>query len=1139
MDDVKKRSKSNPVVLSDNLFPVVGIGASAGGLNAFRTLITAIPEDSGMAFVLVQHLDPNHESLLPELLQKATPIKVLEISDDIKVRPNHIYILPSNKMLTANDGVLELSLRPDRSTNKPNLPIDLFFDSLATIHKAHAIGVVLSGTGSDGSKGLQAIKAQGGLTFAQDQDSSAFKQMPANAISMGVVDYILSPDQIPQKILELRNHFQPLEQPEKTEITEDEGYNQIISFLRVWKGTDFSSYKQSTIRRRISRRMAINKAEDFGSYIWFLQQNKTEQDALFQDLLIPVTTFFRDQNVFDHLIEKVFPELIQKQKDGLPIRVWVAGCSTGQEAYSLAISLRQLLGPHVHQVQIFASDLSAPAIEKARKGFFTTKEITEVDDQILHEYFTKQAGGYQIKKEIRDMCIFAVHNFLKDPPFGRMDLISCRNVLIYLESHLQKKALSTFHYALGPNGYLLLGKSESSAVATGLFKSTNKAFKLFARKEVANKSIPFTTTSSQETFTGYSSLKDPKKVKPDFQSAADEMILTKYAPAGVVINQTMEIVQFRGDTSGYLQQASGEPSHNLLKMAKNELAFELRNLFHKVKKQGIPISKENFPVQVDEGMRLLSIEVIPLTNLAEPHFLVLFKLPVKSLALETGKKGARLSTQQKKDEKDLRIKQLEREMVETYQDIQIITETQEMAYKELQAANEDLLSGSEELQSLNEELQASREELLSTNEELTVLNHQLISVNRQLVTSRNYAEAIVGTIREPLLMLDSKFRIKTANSAFFKTFQISRPRIVGTSLFELENGQWDIPLLHTLLKVNLPSKTEITDVEISHDFPGIGNRVLLMSVCDISTEGQEEKFILLAIEDITQQKQHQIANKLFEKQLEDQVAQRTFELLEANKLLVLKNEELEKMNREVESFSYVASHDLQEPLRKIQAFAGRILKNEHEALSETGKDYFHRMQLAANRMQILIEDLLAYSHSSSKDHTFESTDLDQIVIEVIAELKESLQAKNAEIQFTALGFAWIKPFQFRQVITNLLGNSLKFSKADVPPEITIKSDKQTGLHFQRTNALLDHGALVPDKQYTHLSFCDNGIGFDPQYKDRIFVVFQRLNGKESYAGTGIGLAIVKKIIDSHHGTITAKGESGVGAQFDIYLPVNE
>ena len=862
---MEKPTLDKPLIKSQNLFPVVGIGASAGGLDAFKKLLKAIPEDSGMAYVLVQHLDPNHESLLPEILQKVTPIPVLEITDDIKVLPDHIYVIPSNKMMVATDGILMLAPRPAKSLTGRNLPIDLFFSSLAEVHQEHAIGVVLSGTASDGTQGLKAIKEQGGITFAQDEASAEYEGMPNSAVQAGVVDFILPPEEIPKKLLEVTSKSILSDEELQNIPKQDEDvFKQILSLLRIRKGVDFTYYKQTTIRRRILRRMVVNKNEEPADYLKFLRGNNPEQDLLYQDMLIPVTSFFRDKKVYENLCNEVFPAILKNKIPGEITRIWVAGCSTGQEVYSFAICFKEFLGDNYERLQIFGTDLSEPAILKARTGIYEKSELDSVSPQRLKEYFTKNNGGYQVNKSIRDLCVFAHHNFLKDPPFGKMDCISCRNVLIYMEPYLQKKALTTFHYALNPKGFLLLGKSETTGGVPELFAPASKTDKLYTRKDVQGRFMQVASQRSEQILTRTIQNSKSEIIRTDFQKTADDILLTKYTPAGVVVNDAMDIVHFRGNTANYLEQAPGKPSHNLLTMAKHGLGFELRNILHKAKTDQAVVVKENIPLHVNGALRNISIEALPLPNTLEPYYLVLFhdNNLTDAAGLVTGSKR-KVSAKIKQDEKDIRIQLLEQELSQLREDMRSITEEQEASNEELQSANEELLSGSEELQSLNEELETSKEELQSTNEELTVLNHELTGLNEQVTDARNYSESIVATLYQPLLVLDKHLRVKTANQAFYKTFQVDEQETEGVLIYDLGNRQWNIPELRNLLEEVLPQKKQISDFEVTHNFTSIGERIIVLNALEITREKKEEKLILLSIEDITEQRHSQVKEKKF------------------------------------------------------------------------------------------------------------------------------------------------------------------------------------------------------------------------------------------------------------------------------------
>ncbi len=1124
----RKKSKK-----SKNSFPVVGIGASAGGLNPFKKLLKAIPEESGMAFLFVQHLDPNHESMLPEILQKETKMRVVELSEGFKIEPNHVYVMPSNKLMGESKGKLQLTPRPSNKKLERTLPIDLLFTSIAEVYNSHAIGVVLSGTATDGTKGLKVIKDNGGITFAQNEASADYNGMPSSAIQSGMVDFILAPEDIPEKLVEVAkiiNTSVYLDESPKQD--EEDVFRQIITLLRVRKGTDFTYYKQTTIRRRILRRMAINKIKKVSAYLEYLREDKEEQDTLYSDFLIPVTSFFRDPKIFENLSNQFLPDIIDKIPNDKTIRVWVAGCSTGEEAYSLAILFRELLesrsvGNPGKKVQIFASDLSEPAIEKARLGTYSTTELAGVSEKRIEKYFTKSNGNFQLNRQIRDMCVFAAHNFLKDPPFGKIDLISCRNVLIYFEPYLQKKALATFHYVLNKNGILLLGKSETTSGVPDLFSEAAKSDKIYSRKEASSKFVQVVNRSSELDYNEREKNEVREKKSPDFQKTADEYMLKNYTPAGVVVNEAMDIVQYRGKTGPFLEQSSGKPSHNLMSLAVPGLAFELRNVLHKAKQGHEEIRKENIPIKLNDELHTVSIEAIRLPNTIEPYFLILFH----DTSSEKNKQGSETEgseTDERSDtDKNLRIQQLEQELVDTREDMRNITEDQEVANEELQTANEELMSSSEELQSLNEELETSKEELQSTNEELVVLNQEMSSLNKQVETERNYSESIVANIREPLLVLNKKLRIRTANNAFYKQFKFKEKETVGSLIYNLGDKMWDFPEIRELLEDIIPDKRVVLDYEVTHTFPGIGELHLLLNAREVAKDDKSENLILLSVEDITEQVKAREKRREIEEQhtneLEKKIEERTVELKKAI-------EELRETNKELEAFTYISSHDLQEPLRKIQTFAGLVLEKENQNLSDKGKTYFNAMQGAAKRMQKLIEDLLAFSRLNTSERTFETVDLGIIVEEVLANFNDVIKEKEANIELQDLCEADVIVFQFRQLMHNLISNALKFSKPGVKPVIKIQSSIVNGSELKAKK-------LSPDQNYCHISVADNGIGFDNKFSEKIFEVFQKLHSKDEYPGTGIGLATVQKIVSHHHGAIFVDSTLNKGTTFDIYIPI--
>ncbi len=1121
-------NKDKQKIRSSNLFPVVGIGASAGGLDAFKRLLRAIPESSGMAYILVQHLDPAHESILADLLQRVTTIPVQEITDNVEVVADHIYIIPSNKLLTATDGVLKLSDRLPR--NQRNMPIDLFFASLAEVHQSHAIGVVLSGTATDGTLGLKAIKDHGGITIAQEIQSAAYDGMPQSAIDANVVDYVLSPEKIPGKLLTLSGILKAAipDSPEDIHQIEEDGFKQILSFLRTRKGIDFTYYKQTTIRRRINRRIALSNKGGIVEYLVHLKQDKSELDILYQDLLIPVTQFFRDPKVFENLVETVFPALFYDRPVNEPLRIWIAGCSTGEEAYSIVMCLHEYLGERAAaaKIQVFATDISEMAIAKARTGIYKKNEMTGLSDGRQKQFFISKDGGFQLNKPIRDTCVFAYHNFLKDPPFARIDLISCRNSLIYMEPNLQKKALTTFHYSLCEKGFLLLGKSETSSQAADLFIAFDKSSKIYTRKNVKGSFLHEIAERKEGIFkeSKFGFAKN-EPGKDDFQKNADEAFISKYSPPGVIVNNDLDIVQFRGQTGIWLEPSSGKPNLNVLKMAREGLAFELRNALHKSKVSRKAVVKEDIPIQFMGGEKMVTLEVIPLLNTLEPHFLILFRdntLPSGPLPDQT--KEIQPGAFPPLGEDKIRIRKLQKELAESREDMKRITEDQEASNEELQSANEELLSGSEELQSLNEEMETAKEETQTSNEELIIVNQELFDRNEQLNLSRLYAESIVTTIREPLLVLNKSLQIRSANKSFYAKFQTTAEATVGKHLFELAGKLWDIQELREMLGKILPEKSTIVDYEVTLTLPTLGERIMLLNASTIFRESSEEQLILLAIEDITEKRRIDNALHLFSEELEKKVAERTTSLHEANL-------DLQHSNKNLEQFAYVASHDLQEPLRKIRTFSSILQSRHKNEMTDSVKDLFTKIESSAERMSNLIEEVLNFSKILNDDKGFKKTDLNDILRDVLNDFELLINEKHAVIHHEQLPVIEAIPLQITQLFYNLISNSLKFIRKGIDPVITITSKTLEGKDLEA------YTSFNPKLFFCEISISDNGIGFDQKYAEQIFLIFHRLQGRESYPGTGIGLALCKTIVVNHHGEIFAVSNENDGAEFKIILPL--
>jgi two-component system, chemotaxis family, CheB/CheR fusion protein len=708
------------------LFPVVGIGASAGGLEAFMELLSHLPIDTGMAFVMIQHMLPNQESLLSEILARSTQMPVNEVTDGISVAPNQVYVIPPNASLTIESGVLKLT--PRGRGRGAFMSVDTFLIALAAERGNKAIAVVLSGGDGDGARGLEAIKGAGGITFAQSEASAQFTSMPHTAVATGQVDFILRPEQIAQKIAEIGCHPYIASQDAIESAASQDAIATIYNLLLLATGVDFTHYKQTTLKRRIQRRMLLYKLERIEDYAAYLQNTPTEVTALYGDVLIHVTSFFRDSESFDALNSKVFPEIVKNKSPKSPIRIWIAGCSTGEEAYSIAICLLESLTERDIDlpVQIYATDISDSAIAIARSGFYTSSQVADVSRDRLQRFFVQVEGGYQIAKQVRELCVFARQNLINDPPFSRMDLISCRNVLIYLGSLLQKKLLPMFHYGLSPEGFLLLGTSETIGEFGELFGLCDQKNKIYVKKQLSHwLSIDLTASQNPLTAINPPLLVPPSWNEMEMEKQADLIVLNEYAPVGVVINSASEILQFRGQTSSYLEPAPGKASFNLLKMAKSGLRVQLREAIQQAKNQQLPSQRTGLQITENHRIRQVKINVTPFpTNAAvKDYFLVLFQDEPPLAAIDF-QDGVRIDSEPKTAETQ-EIARLQQELKTTRETLQSIVHEHQAANQDLRAANEEILSSNEELHSMNEELETAQEEIQATNEELNTINDEL------------------------------------------------------------------------------------------------------------------------------------------------------------------------------------------------------------------------------------------------------------------------------------------------------------------------------------------------------------------------------------------------------------------------------
>lgn len=1150
MPPPKNKSKS-PVrkTTGDSVKRIVAIGASAGGLEAVSLFLKYLPVNTGMAFFYVQHLSPDHPSNLATILSHSTKMLVQEVKDNLLVERNKVYVCTPNREITLEKG--RIKLKPRLTAQLPYLPIDDFFKSLVKSYKESTMGIVLSGNASDGTEGLRAIRDAGGITFAQDS-SAKYDSMPKSAIAKNAAIFIMSPKQIARHLVTISKKGFILP-GKKSDIdlriqSDSPALKTLFSIMYKSTGVDFSYYKLSALKRRLSYRMLHCGIDSLHNYIELLGQKNNETTLLFKDLLINVTSFFRDPIVFRYLKSTFFPKLFKSKGHGQTLRIWVAACSTGEEVYSIAMIIAELRATHAGKipVKIFASDLSEQVINSARLGEYSEQDVKHISKSRLKRFFTQTGDRYRVNKELREMCVFAPHNILSDPPFSRIDFVSCCNLLIYFDPAAQKKALATMCFALNDGGYLMLGKSESIGSSSQLFTQTDSKLKIYSRKRaVGTRKIPVLMNRLPGSLLPKERIKSTRpKHTPDeatdLDRVIDEILLSKHMPACAIINKDLDILKFRGSTFIFLSHNSGNASLNILKMTRPEFAFELRNAIHKAFKTQDTVTKTGIEIKTGSKTRTMSIEVTPLkVDWDESLLAVVFKLFDKTEVHTVASPGKKESA----DRKDLKIKQLAHELMTTRSEMNSVIENQENAFEELQAANEEIVSTNEEFQTLNEELETSKEEIEATNEELISTNHELQMRNDMLTESYKYSEAIIATIHEPLLILDSNLHVRSANKAYYKIFLANKEETEGMLFYDLGNKQWDRTQLRRLLAATVSRNVDFNNFEIKHVFAGIGEKILLLNAHRIIQKTHGEQLILLAIEDITERaRHHQKEKEILQKdirlhkedkiELEKAVRRRTRQLEQ-------KNIELEDANKDLTSFTYISSHDLQEPLRKIKNFVSVLIDEEKKKLSPDGRDYLQRTYETARRMQTLIEDLLTYSRTKNLERRFESTDLNLLLQEVEHEYEEALIDKNVVIKATKLPQINVIRFQFRQLLHNLISNSVKFAKPGIPSRIAIKSRIIKGSNFNLQKHPAGTHKLYAKTDYCHIVYTDNGIGFDPLYNERIFHVFQRLHSQEEYQGTGMGLAICQRIIEIHKGVITAHGKINNGVRFDIYIPVGK
>jgi two-component system CheB/CheR fusion protein len=1149
-------------------------------LEAFTDLLNHLPDDTGMAFVLIQHLDPKHDSHLTELLSRATRMPVTEAQGDTRIRANHVYVIPPTYNLAISGGLLHTPPRPDTGRN---LPIDAFFSALAANRGSEAIGVVLSGTATDGTEGLQAIKAAGGITLAQELATAKFGSMPGSAIAAGVVDFVLPPSGIARQLAAIANDVAVRSEPAGGADLAD-----TLRLVRAATGVDFTHYKHSTLARRIKRRMVLRGFESLADYNRELARHHEEAAALGETFFITVTQFFREPSVFEELKKTVFPALLDGRSPGDPIRIWVPGCASGEEAYSIAICMLEFLDQAKVDVplEIFATDISEAVIEKARAGVYKDTALTNVSPLRLTQFFTRSDRGYQIAKRLRDACVFARHNVAQDPPFSRVDIISCCNVLIYLGAVLQRKVLSVLHHALKPAGFLILGPSESIGTVFDSFQLVEKAQKIYRNLPPVER--PLLRVNHGSRFNGRVEL--PPKIdqgRTDLLKEADRLVLAEYAPPGAVIDDEANIVQVRGRTAPYLELSPGEPTRNLLKLVREGLIGGLGNAIRIARQTNATAREGGFRIEDDGRLRQVTIRVTPFRgspSSEERHFLVLFED-----AEATDGQRVRANPALQNDTASARLQQ---ELLATREYLQSTIEDHATTLEELRASNEEAQAGNEELETAQEELESVNEELNTLNEELKISNVEFTKVNRDLANllesisiplvmvgrdlrirrftraiepmlnlipsdvgrsifdlqsqielpdlrrllldamdggnrkprdlrDRNglwysqrilpslgpdgktdgavlmlldidaakrgldFAEAIVETVREPLVILNQSLEVVKANKTFYETFHVARETTEGRLIYDLGNGQWNISKLRELLENILPAHATFRDFEVTHEFEHVGQKVMVLNASEIFNPNAKARAILLAIEDATDRRQAE--------------------------------EALKSTNAELQHFAYALTHDLQEPVRTVVNFT-ELLRREYSGKMGGEADKFIAYSVTgALRIEALLKALLSYWEvSERKQQSFGEINCGVVLGKAETNLQAVIAESGAIITSDVLPTLVAEEIMLMQLFQNLISNSIKYRRED-PPKINISAKREPT------------GWVIAVQ--------DNGMGIDPEDTDRVFGMFKRLHGSE-IPGTGIGLALCKKLVERQGGRIWVESTPGQGSLFQFTIPDN-
>ena len=1170
---------------------VVGVGASAGGLDALKQLVACVPPDSGLALVILQHLPPSQIGQLASLLAAATTLPVIDVVSGHRIEPNTILVVPPHTAACLFRGALVL--RTASPGARPRQPIDTLFTSIADVLRERAVGVVLSGTAHDGTEGLRAIRAAGGLGFAQDPSTAQFDEMPRSAIAAGVAEFVLSPAQIGDELGKIAK-LGPRPGVALERSATATGIDRVLEQLREASGIDFSSYKRSTIERRLARRLARHRLGSLDEYSSFLTAHPDEASVVYEDLLIHVTEFFRDRPMLDRLVEQVFPELVRSKSATAPLRVWVPGCSTGEEVYSLAILLIELCGERSRPLQLFGSDLSERAIECARQGHYPETIAEQVGEDRLARFFHREEGGYRINRDVRERCVFVRHDLVTDPPFSKLDLVSCRNVLIYLGVSLQQRVLPIFHYALNQPGYLLLGPAETVAGFESQFQPIDGDARIYARRPAPRTSLTFPIASQLGRLPTRRPA-DPIRSALDVQREVDHVLLARYAPACVLIDDNLDVVQFRGRTGAYLEAPPGQPQLNVLRMARDGLASALPLAVQRARQSNASVRQDDVIVHDHGREQRFRLEVVPLRSQASAkrHFLVMFEPAATRPTPSPRRAPGKLRLQEREE-----LERLRQELDAAKEYVNSVVAQHLATSEELGITNEELQSTNEELQSTNEELQTAKEELQSTNEELETVNEELQrgnvdlrEANDDLVNvlasvdiaiiivdaerhvrrftpkaravmklipgdvgrpiadlqpsvevagldgmiaevieslvvhesevlhrdgtsyrmqirpyrttdhkisgaviafvditalraARDYTAAIVGTVPTPLVVVDERLLVRSANPAFLAMFDTAASELAGRTLLEL--GNWCPPTLRVRLEEVAATGVGFENLEL--EYRGRASD-LVLRLGARTLPSADGRLILVAIADVTEHRRLEQARAAAQS--------------------------------ERDAFLDSLSHELRTPLSAIRLWA-EALRSLEDGDPRRARAIETIEQCARVESQ-LVEDLLDLALSRTSELVVKLVALEpsEVIAAAIEAARPEADAKRIAIETRLASGPNIAadPRRLRQIASNLIGNAIKFTPEG--GKVTV--------------------ALARERGAMELCIRDTGPGIAPEFLPRVFDAFSQADSSMTrpHHGLGIGLALVQHFVVRQGGTIDVASPgagAGAGTTFTVRIP---